>query len=150
MPNNIYLSTNNRGQCTELTWGYMSQLWSGTQPTAGSGGGGYADGNGQVIWKAYKENGAKITKNPTVGYGFSGGPPIQIGGTIPGVGHTGVVVGVLEDGKYIIANYNLRGEANRDHYTRSLTYALVDGQPKSGQQITFFSGIGKPKIKVDK
>lgn len=150
MPNNIYLSTNNRGQCTELTWGYMSQLWSGTQPTAGSGGGGYADGNGQVIWKAYKENGAKITKNPTVGYGFSGGPPIEIGGTIPGVGHTGVVVGVLEDGKYIIANYNLRGEANRDHYTRSLTYALVDGQPKSGQQITFFSGIGKPKIKVDK
>lgn len=150
MPNNIYLSTNNRGQCTELTWGYMSQLWSGTQPTAGSGGGGYVDGNGQVIWKAYKENGAKITKNPTVGYGFSGGPPIEIGGTIPGVGHTGVVVGVLEDGKYIIANYNLRGEANRDHYTRSLTYALVDGQPKSGQQITFFSGIGKPKIKVDK
>lgn len=150
LPGNLFITSNNRGQCTEFTWGYMSQLWSGKQPTAGSRGGGIYDGNGQVIWKAYKENGAKITKNPTVGYGFSGGPPIEIGGTIPGVGHTGVVVGVLEDGKYIIANYNLRGEANRDHYTRSLTYALVDGQPKSGQQITFFSGIGKPKIKVDK
>ena len=150
LPGNLFITSNNRGQCTEFTWGYMSQLWSGKQPTAGSRGGGIYDGNGQVIWKAYKEYGAKITKNPTVGYGFSGGPPIEIGGTIPGVGHTGVVVGVLEDGKYIIANYNLRGEANRDHYTRSLTYALVDGQPKSGQQITFFSGIGKPKIKVDK
>ena len=147
LPGNPYLS-GNRGQCTEFTWGYMSQLWSGKQTTGDVGG--YTDGNGQVIWKAYKNHGAKITKNPTVGYGFSGGPPIEIGGTIPGVGHTGVVVGVLEDGKYIIANYNLRGEANRDRYTRSLTYALVDGQPKSGQQITFFSGIGKPKVKVDK
>lgn len=148
LPGNPYVGSGNRGQCTEFTWGYMSQLWSGKQTTGDVGG--YTDGNGQVIWKAYKNHGAKITKKPTVGYGFSGGPPIEIGGTIPGVGHTGVVVGVLEDGKYIIANYNLRGEANRDHYTRSLTYALVDGQPKSGQQITFFSGIGKPKVKVDK
>lgn len=151
LPNNVFKSSGNRGQCTELTWGYMSQLWSGSQPTAGSGGGGEVDGNGMVIYKAYKEKGAKTTKNPTVGYGFSAGPPMEVGGTIPTVGHTGVVVGVLEDGSYIIANYNLKGEANRDHYTRSLTYALIDGQPKSGNQATFFGGVGnKPKIKTEK
>lgn len=141
LPGNLFKANGQRGQCTEFTWGYMSQLWSGTQPT---------DGNGYEIYKAYKREGAKTTKSPTVGYGFSADPPL-VGAAISGVGHTGVVVGVLDNGKYLIANYNLRGEANKDHYTRHLTYALVDGQPKSGNQATFFSGAGnKPKIKIEK
>ena len=141
LPGNMFKPNGQRGQCTEFTWGYMSQLWSGTQPT---------DGNGNAIYKAYKREGAKTTKNPTVGYGFSSDPPL-VGASLPSVGHTGVVVGVLKDGKYLIANYNLRGEANKDHYTRHLTYALVDGQPKSGNQATFFSGAGnKPKVKTEK
>lgn len=132
---NIFPATGNRGQCTELTWGYMSQLWSGTQPT---------NGNGNVIYKAYKQAGAKTTNDPTVGYGFSSNPPFA-GATESSVGHTGVVVGVMEDGKWIMANYNLNGEGNANE-SRVLTYALVDGNKKSGG-ITFFSGIGEPKIK---
>ncbi|WP_341775920.1 phage tail tip lysozyme [Staphylococcus hyicus] len=132
---NIFPVTGNRGQCTELTWGYMSQLWNGTQPT---------NGNGNVIYRAYKQAGAKTTNDPTVGYGFSSNPPYA-GATMSSVGHTGVVVGVMEDGKWIMANYNLNGEGNARE-ERALTYALVDGNKKSGA-ITFFSGIGEPKIK---
>src|SRR5699024_3081926 len=61
-PGNVFPPTNNKGECTELTWAYMSQLYSGEQPT---------NGDGYIIYKAYKEKGAKTTHNPTVGYGFS-------------------------------------------------------------------------------
>lgn len=121
-----------RGQCTELTWGYMTAMWSGNQPT---------NGNGGDLHKSYKDAGAKVTSNPTVGYGFSSYPPYAGSGDSR-TGHTGVVVGVMDDGKWILANYNLNLEAP----DRVLTYALVDGNPKEGGT-KFFSGVGKPKVK---
>lgn len=132
---NIFPATGNKGQCTELVFSYMSQLWKGKQPT---------NGNGNVIYKAYKSQGAKTTSNPTVGYGFSSNPPYA-GATTSDVGHTGVVIGVMDDGKWLMSNYNLNGEANKDE-SRVETFALVDGNKKDGG-ITFFSGVGKPKIK---
>ncbi len=134
-PENVFPPTGNKGQCTELTWGYMKQMYGGKQPT---------NGNGNVIYKAYKAQGAKTTANPTVGYGFSSDPPYA-GAADGSVGHTGIVVGVLENGDWIMANYNLHGEGNNGQ-RRHLTYALVDGNKKSGG-IIFFEGIGKAKIK---
>lgn len=135
-PGNVYPATGNKGQCTELTWAYMSQLWDGTQPI----GNGTIDGNGNVVYKAYKKAGAKITENPTVGYGFSSDPP-QAGAGDPTVGHTGVVVGVMPDGKWIMSNYNVppKPAPSRTEY-----FTVVDGNDGG---IKFFSGIGKPKIK---
>lgn len=132
---NIFPQTGNLGECTELTWAYMSQLWKGDQPT---------DGNGNEIYKAYKQKGAKTTNNPTVGYGFSSNPPYA-GASLKSVGHTGVVIGVMDDGKFLMSNYNLNGEGSNDK-KRVETFALVDGNKKKGG-ITFFSGVGDPKIK---
>lgn len=132
---NIFPVTGNKGQCTELTWGYMQQMYGGNQPT---------NGNGNVIYKAYEAEGAKVTSNPTVGYGFSSNPP-QAGAADSSVGHTGIVAGVMKNGDWIMANYNLKGEGNMGQ-KRSLTYALVDGNKKEGG-IKFFSGVGKPKVK---
>lgn len=132
---NIFPPTNNLGECTELTWSYLSQLWSGKQPQ---------NGNGNVIYKAYKEKGAKTTNNPTVGYGFSSNPPYA-GAALSSVGHTGVVIGVMDDGKWLMSNYNLNGEGSSEK-KRVETFALVDGNKKEGA-ITFFSGIGDSKIK---
>ncbi|MDU7040193.1 MAG: hypothetical protein E6346_12790, partial [Lactococcus lactis] len=75
------------------------------------------------------------------GYGFSSYPPYAGAGDAS-TGHTGVVAGVLPDGKWILANYNLNLEAP----DRKLTYALVDGNKKKGGT-KFFSGIGDPKFK---
>lgn len=134
-PENIFPSTGNKGQCTELTWGYMKQMYGSQQPT---------NGNGNVIYKAYEAQGAKITANPTVGYGFSSDPPLA-GAADASVGHTGIVAGVMDNGDWIMANYNLNGEGNNGQ-RRVLTYALIDGNKKSGG-IKFFSGIGKSKVK---
>jgi hypothetical protein len=127
-----------KGQCTELTWAYMNQLYKKDQPAF--------DGvtNGDSVYKIYKKRGAKTTSNPTVGYGFSAKPPYA-GAKVEGIGHTGVVVGVLDNGDWICANYNLNGEGNKSQ-ERHLTYALVNGNKKSGGTI-FFSGVGEPKIK---
>lgn len=122
-----------KGQCTELTWAYMSAMWSGEQPT---------NGNGGDLHKSYKDAGAKVTSNPTVGYGFSSFPPYAGAGDAS-VGHTGVVAGVLPDGKWIMANYNLNLEAP----DRKLTFALVDGNKKE-DGVKFFSGVGDKKKKV--
>lgn len=132
---NVFPATGNKGQCTELTWGYMKQMYGGNQPT---------NGNGNVIYKAYKQQGAKVTNNPTVGYGFSANPPYA-GAADSSVGHTGVVAGVMDDGQWIMANYNLNGEGNNGQ-KRHLTYALVDGNKTSGG-VKFFSGVGKAKVK---
>ncbi|PTJ36438.1 phage tail tip lysozyme [Staphylococcus simulans] len=134
-PENIFPSTGNKGQCTELTWGYMKQMYGSQQPT---------NGNGNVIYKAYEAQGAKVTANPTVGYGFSSDPPLA-GAADASVGHTGIVAGVMDNGDWIMANYNLNGEGNNGQ-RRVLTYALIDGNKKSGG-IKFFSGIGKSKVK---
>lgn len=135
---NIFPATGNKGQCTEYTFSYMSQLYKGKQPT---------NGNGNIIYKAYKEKGAKTTSNPTVGYGFSSNPPYA-GAAESSVGHTGVVIGVMKDGKWLMGNYNLRGEANKSQ-KRVETFALVDGNKKDGGT-TFFSGVGGAKIKSKK
>ncbi|TDL95519.1 phage tail tip lysozyme [Macrococcus carouselicus] len=131
-PGNTYVGSGNKGQCTELTWAYMSQLWKKRQTTGDVGGS--TDGNGNVIYKAYKNHGAKITKNPTVGYGFSSNPPYAGAGDAS-VGHTGVVVGVMPDGKWIMANYNVPPKAAP---SRTLYYTVVDG---TDGNIIFFSGI---------
>ncbi|OEK60583.1 phage tail tip lysozyme [Staphylococcus equorum] len=132
---NIFPNNGEKGQCTELTFSYLSQLYKGKQPT---------NGNGNVIYKAYEEKGAKVTENPTVGYGFSSNPPYA-GAKLSSVGHTGVVIGVMDDGKWLMSNYNLNGEANKDE-SRVETFALVDGNKKK-DGIKFFSGVGGSKIK---
>lgn len=127
---NMFRIGGTRGQCTELTFVYMTQLWTGKQATMG---------NGNAIYQDYKRHGAKVTNKPTVGYGFSADPPY--GGTNDPVhGHTGVVIGVLPGGEWLMANYNANGEAPK----RVLTITLIDGQPKDGG-VKFFSGVGKPK-----
>lgn len=127
---NHFPQFNARGQCTELTWVYMTQLWSGNQPS---------NGDGHTLYSTYKGHGAKGTNNPTVGYGFSSDPPYAGSGSAS-TGHTGVVIGVIPGGKWIMANYNANMEAPK----RVLTISLVDGNPKEGGT-KFFSGIGKPK-----
>jgi len=129
-----------KGQCTELTWGYMKQLWSGEAQVGNN----EVDGNGNVIWKKYKSAGAKITKDPTVGYGFSSDPPLA-GAADPTVGHTGIVVGVLDDGKWLAANYNLPPHPAPE---RKVVITLIDGNDADADNhVTFFSGKGKPKLK---
>jgi surface antigen len=133
-PGNVFPPTNNKGECTELTWAYMSQLYSGKQPS---------NGDGYIIYKAYKEKGAKTTHNPTVGYGFSSSAPYAGASATP-PGHTGVVVGVMDDGKWIMANYNVPPALAP---SRKVLYSVVDGVPKdAGNDLIFFEGIGKPKI----
>src|SRR5699024_7640046 len=123
-----------RGQCTELTWGYMSQLWDGEQPT---------NGHGRNIYQAYEAAGADMTYSPTVGYGYSSEAGYG-GATDPTYGHTAVVVAVLDDGRFIAAHYNLNGEGN-DGRNRNKVYALHDGAPGDDNMI-FFSGIGEPTV----
>lgn len=125
-----------RGQCTELTWAMMSFLYDGKQPTIGNGG---------EVWKSYKDAGAKITKNPTVGYGFSasGGYLGAVsGGEYGDAGHTGVVLAVFDDGSFLAANFNIPPHAAPERY---ITVTLIDGVDGS-DGVTFFSGVGKPKI----
>lgn len=132
-----------KGQCTELTWAYLNQLWTGEALV----GNGSADGNGNVIYKKYKAAGHKTTHNPTVGYGFSSDPPYA-GAALPSVGHTGVVVGVMDDGKWIMANMNVGAKPAP---SQVVYYAVVDGVPKdAGNDLIFFEGVGKPKLKTAK
>lgn len=133
-PGNVFPPTNNKGECTELTWAYLSQLYSGEQPT---------NGDGYIIHKAYEEKGVKTTHNPTVGYGFSSSAPYAGASATP-PGHTGVVVGVMDDGKWIMANYNVPPALAP---SRKVLYSVVDGVPKdAGDELIFFEGVGKPKI----
>lgn len=132
-PGNTFPRFGNTGQCTELTQCYMTQLWGKTQPAD--------DGqvtNGQRVWFVYKNRGAKTTHNPTVGYGFSS-KPNYLQAALPGVGHTGVVVAVFDDGSFLTANYNVPPYWAP---SRVVEYALIDGVPKNaGDNIVFFSGI---------
>ncbi|MBZ5280833.1 phage tail tip lysozyme [Staphylococcus aureus] len=142
-PGNNFKTTGNIGECTELTWAYMNQLWKGTQPAD--------DGsitNGERVHEVYKKEGAKTTNSPTVGYGFSSKPPYAQA-SIQGVGHTGVVAGVMPDGKFIVANYNV---PPKPAPSRTVYYTLVDGVPKdAGEDLIFFSGVSKkPNFKTDK
>lgn len=117
------------GQCTELTWAYMNQMHGKGQPSD--------DGsvtNGNRVYEVYKKKGAKVTDKPTVGYGFSSDPP-QAGAADPTVGHTGVVAGVMDDGKWIMASYNLPPNPAP---SRTLYYTVIDG---TDGDIKFFSGI---------
>lgn len=128
-PGNVFDNEKLRGQCTELTWAYMSQLHGSGQPV---------NGNGNMIYKAYEKEGAKVTDKPTVGYGFSSNPP-QAGAGDPTTGHTGVVVGVMEDGKWLMANYNVPPKMAP---SRTLYISLVDG---TDGDIKFFDGVKKSK-----
>ncbi|WP_235855323.1 CHAP domain-containing protein [Mammaliicoccus lentus] len=139
-PGNHFVTTNNIGECTELTWAYMNQMHGQGQPAD--------DGNvtnGERVHEVYKAKGAKTTHNPTVGYGFSSKPPYALA-SIPGVGHTGVVAGVLPDGKFIIAQYNVPPDPAP---SRTVLYSVIDGVPKdAGDDLIFFSGInGHTKVK---
>ncbi|MGJ7589075.1 phage tail tip lysozyme [Staphylococcus shinii] len=129
-----FVSFGDKGQCTEFTWAYMNQLWKGKQPSD--------DGkttNGNRVHEVYKDKGAKVTKKPTVGYGFSSDPP-QAGAADPTVGHTGVVAAVMDDGKWIMASTNLTPDPAP---SRTLYYTVIDG---TDGDIKFFGGVGnKPK-----
>lgn len=131
-----------QAECTELTWAYMSQIWGKTQPSSG---------HGKEIYKAYKAGGAKTTKNPTVGYGFSSEVG-YLGAGSADVGHTAVVIGVLDDGTFLAAHFNLDGEGKYSGYKKSgerrVHYVLHDGAP-GDSNATFFSGVAgsKPQVK---
>ncbi|MCQ9903170.1 hypothetical protein L6D11_13975 [Staphylococcus aureus] len=100
--------------------------------------------NGMRVYEVYKNQGAEVTNNPTVGYGFSSSPPYALA-TIPGVGHTGVVAGVMDDGKFIIAQYNVNPDPAP---SRTVLYSVIDGVPEdAGNNLIFFSGIKKDKKK---
>lgn len=114
------------GQCTELTWAYMCQLWGAGQPTMGDGGN---------VYQSYEAAGAKITTEPTVGYGFS----IPGDSSYGGYGHTGVVVGVLDDGSWISANFNMGAYRAYGPNHRKVSYIL---HPGSDGRVKFFSGVG--------
>ncbi|MGJ0146813.1 phage tail tip lysozyme [Staphylococcus hominis] len=150
-PNNTYVNYGggkNIGQCTELTWAYMSSLW-GKEQTQGTVSA-EVDGNGGVIWKAYEKLGADITGQPTVGYGFSaqpnGGVRVANAAAVQ-PGHTGVVVGVMPDGKWIFAQYNVNPKPAK---SRTVLYSVADGAPtKDTPTLRFFSGIKGSKPTVD-
>lgn len=127
------------GQCTEYTWAMMNQLYEGTQKAF------EGRTNGYVVYAMYKRNGAKTTHNPTVGYGFSSYNGLAHG-ALPGVGHTGMVAGVLEDGKFIIAQYNVPPHMAP---SRKVVYSLVDGVPNdAGNNLIFFNGMHGGKVKA--
>lgn len=122
-----------QGQCTELTWAYMSQLYDGQQPTMGHGG---------FVWQSYEAAGAKVTDKPTVGYGFSASDGYLW--AVGEYGHTGVVVGVFDDGSFLTANFNI---PPTQAPTRGVTITLIDGVDKTGS-VKFFSGVGNAKVKT--
>ena len=130
-----FTNTGDTGQCTELTWAYMHQIWGKTQPAWDN-----QVTNGQRVWEVYKAQGAKTTHNPTVGYAFSSKPP-YIQASIAGIGHTGVVVAVFDDGSFLTANYNISPNWAP---SRVVLYSLINGVPKNGgTNFMFFSGIGQ-------
>ncbi|HDH4174427.1 TPA: CHAP domain-containing protein [Staphylococcus aureus] len=131
-----FVQSGNDGQCTEFTWAMMNQLYEKPQPAF--------DGitNGDSVYKIYEKRGAKTTHNPTVGYAFSSSPPYALA-AIPGIGHTGVVAGVMEDGSFIIAQMNVDPDPAP---SRTVLYSVIDGVPKdAGTNLIFFEGVGKPK-----
>lgn len=128
-----FMNTGDTGQCTELTWAYMWELWGKEQPAWDN-----QITNGQRVWYVYKNLGAKTTHSPTVGYGFSSKPP-YLQASLYGVGHTGVVVAVYDDGSFLVANYNVPPLLAP---SRQLYYTLINGVPENaGDNIVFFSGI---------
>ncbi|MHD0398802.1 glucosaminidase domain-containing protein [Staphylococcus simulans] len=138
-PGNKFVASGDIGQCTELTWAYMNQLHGQGQPADDN-----TVTNGMRVYEVYKNQGAEVTNNPTVGYGFSSSPPYALA-TIPGVGHTGVVAGVMDDGKFIIAQYNVNPDPAP---SRTVLYSVIDGVPEdAGNNLIFFSGIKKDKKK---
>lgn len=137
-PGNNFVQTDNKGQCTELTWAYMNQLWKGKQPTDDG-----STTDGYRVHEVYKKKGAKTTHKPTVGYGFSASAPYG-GARITPPGHTGLVAGVMDDGGFILVSYNL---PPKEAPSRVPVYSYVDGMPKdAGDKFIFFTGIdgGKP------
>ena len=136
-----FVQSGDDGQCTEFTWAMMNQLYKKDQPAF--------DGvtNGDSVYQIHKKRGAKTTHNPTVGYGFSSSPPYALA-KIPGVGHTGVVAGVMDDGKFIIAQMNVDPDPAPP---RTVLYSVIDGVPKdSGNDLIFFEGVGEPKKEYKK
>ena len=136
-----FVVSGNDGQCTEFTWAMMNQLYKKDQPAF--------DGvtNGDSVYQIYKKRGAKTTHNPTVGYGFSSSPPYALA-QIPNVGHTGVVAGVMKDGKFIIAQMNVDPDPAP---SRTVLYSVIDGVPKdAGNELIYFEGVGEPKKEYKK
>lgn len=136
-----FVQSGDDGQCTEFTWAMMNQLYKKDQPAF--------DGvtNGDSVYQIYKKRGAKTTHNPTVGYGFSSSPPYALA-QIPNVGHTGVVAGVMKDGKFIIAQMNVDPDPAP---SRTVLYSVIDGVPKDADnELIFFEGVGEPKKEYKK
>ena len=138
LQNSPFDNGQDKGQCTEYTWAMMNQLYEGKQiPYDGIT-------NGQDVHSLYKKNGAKTTHDPTVGYGFSSTPPYALA-SVPGIGHTGVVAGVMDDGKFIIAQFNVPPDPAP---SRTVLYSVIDGVPKdAGDKLIFFNGQHGGKVK---
>ena len=143
LENSPFNQSGDTGQCTEFTWAMMNQLYKGEQkPFEGVT-------NGKDVAKMYKRNGAHTTHNPTVGFGFSASPPYA-SAKIPSVGHTGVVAGVMDDGKFIVAQFNIPPDPAP---SRTVIYSVIDGVPKdAGENLIFFDGMhgGKVEKKYEK
>lgn len=140
---NHFPETGNKGQCTELTWAYMNQLYKGNQPSDDG-----SPTDGYRVHEVYKKEGADTTNKPTVGYGFSSSAPYGGASKTP-PGHTGLVAGVMDDGGFILVSYNVPPAPAP---SRKPVYSYVDGMPKNaGDKFKFFSGVkGKDSFKGDK
>lgn len=138
LENSPFDNGHDKGQCTEFTWAMMNQLYEGTQkPYEGVT-------NGKDVHAMYKRNGAKTTHHPTVGYGFSSSVPYMLA-SIPEYGHTGVIAGVMDDGKFIIAQMNVPPDPAP---SRTVLYSVIDGVPKdAGNEMIFFNGMNGGKVK---
>lgn len=125
------------GQCTEFTWAYIQQLWSGKAQTIGNGG---------DLWKTYQNAGAKVTTDPTLGYGMSANDGYAW--AVGSAGHTGIVVAVFDEGNF--QGHDLKGAFLVEQFNvppypapaRKPVFTLVDGTDGAG--IHFFSGLGNP------
>ena len=116
----------------------MNQLYKGNQlPFEGVT-------NGKDVYAMYKRHGGKTTHHPTVGYGFSSSVP-YVSASIPEYGHTGVVAGVMDDGKFIVAQFNVPPDPAP---SRTVLYSVIDGVPDdAGNKLIFFNGMHGGKVK---
>lgn len=125
------------GQCTELTWAFIGELYNETPTAMGNG--------GFVVDNYVSMHGVEKTDHPTVGFAFS--MLNGTAGTSPTYGHTGVVVGVRPDGGFYTVDFNWPPYSAP---SRVPVYQVHDGNKKGGSKaggMDFAPGPGGAKDK---
>lgn len=128
-----------RGQCTEMTWIYFEMLYNDGHYNGPAG-------NGAYVYNPHFGEGADTTMDPTVGYAFSLVYDFRIAQSgWDQYGHTGIVVGVLDDGSFITIEFNLPPYRNQTSLERTPIYVHRAGNEKTNSNGIFFSGLGGAK-----